>query len=61
MKQIKIINVDEFTKNEFKINNGEIYNVDSEGKGEKLYGYCITTKENRAIVMYEHQVEVILT
>lgn len=59
MKQVKITNVDEFTKNEFKVDNGEIYNIDSEGRGEKLYGYCITTKEKRAIVMYAHQVEVI--
>ncbi len=59
MKQVKITNVDEFTKREFNVQNGEIYNVDNEGKGEKLYGYLITTKEKRAIVMYAHQVEVI--
>lgn len=59
MKRVKIINVDEFTKKEFNVNNGEVYNVDSEGKGEKLYGYCITTVEKRAIVMYAGQVEVI--
>lgn len=59
MKKVKIIAVDEFTEKEFNVKLDEMYEVESEGKGEKKYGYCIKAKNNRSIVMYADQVEII--
>lgn len=58
-KKIKIESVDEFTAKEFKVKIGETYEVQSEAKGERKYGYLINTKNGRAIVMYEDQVTVL--
>ncbi len=58
-KQIKIIEVDEFTNKNFKVEVGETYDVEHEAMGEKRYGYLINTKNGRSIVMYKSQVEEI--
>lgn len=58
-KQVRVVNADNFSIEEFGIKNGDVYDVISEKSGEKKYGYLIYTKKNRAIVLYSTEVEVI--
>jgi len=51
--------VDDFTKETFKVNIGDIYDIQHEAPGEKKYGYLINTKNKKSIVMYASQVELL--
>ena len=58
-KRLKIIEVDDFTRERFKVKVGEIYDVQHEAQGEKRYGYLINTKTKSSIVMYASQIELL--
>jgi hypothetical protein len=58
-KRLKIVEVDDFTKDNFKVNVGEKYDIEHEAQGEKRYGYLINTKNKKSIVMYASQVELL--
>lgn len=58
-KRLKIVEVDDFTKETFKVNIGEEYDIEREGPGEKRYGYLINTKNKKSIIMYASQVELL--
>lgn len=58
-KRLKIIDVDYFTHEQFKVNVGEEYDIEGEAQGEKRYGYLINTKNKSSIVMYESQVKLL--
>lgn len=58
-KRLRIVEVDDFTKETFKVNVGEEYDIEHEAPGEKKYGYLINAKNNRSIVMYANQVELL--
>ncbi len=60
-KRLRIVKVDDFTREKFKVNVGEEYDVEHEMKGEVHYGYLINTNTKRKlpIVMYAHQIELL--
>lgn len=58
-KRLKIIQVDDFTNEKFKVNVDEEYDIEHEAKGERQYGYLINTKNKSSIVMYASQVELL--
>ena len=58
-KRLKIVEVDDFTKETFKVNIGEEYDIEREGPGEKRYWYLINTKNKKSIIMYASQVELL--
>ena len=58
-KRLRVIEVDDFTRENFKVNVGEEYEIESEAPGEKRYGYLINTKNKKSIVMYASQVELL--
>lgn len=58
-KRLKIIQIDEFTRENFKVNVGEEYDIENEAQGEKRYGYLINTKNKSSIVVYTSQVELL--
>ena len=58
-KRLRIVKVDDFTNEKFKVNVGEEYYIEHEMKGEVHYGYLINTKVKRPIVMYAHQIELL--
>lgn len=58
-KRLRVIEVDDFTKEKFKVNVGDVYDIEHEAQGEKRYGYLINTKNKSSIVMYAQQVELL--
>ena len=58
-KRLKIVEVDDFTKETFKVNVADEYDIEHEAPGEKKYGYLINTKNKKSIVMYASQVELL--
>jgi hypothetical protein len=58
-KRLKVVEVDDFTKEAFNVNIGDVYDIQHEAPGEKKYGYLINTKNKKSIVMYASQVELL--
>ena len=58
-KRLKVVEVDDFTKETFKVNIGDEYDIEHEAPGERKYGYLINTKNKKSIVMYASQVELL--
>ena len=58
-KRLRVIEVDDFTKEKFKVNVGDVYDIEHEAQGEKRYGYLINTKNKSSIVIYAQQVELL--
>ncbi len=55
MKKLRIIHADRFVREQYDIQQGEEYQVISEGQGEKKYGYMVNSKQGKPIVIYKEE------